>query len=439
MDKIIEMKNQKFELIKQQRALLDKVDAENRKLTDEENVEYKNLSDQVDVLDRDILDREADLERRRKLAAKEAEAKTARTAIKDGNLTEGEDVDPEKEFRNAGEFLHAIARFKQDGRRDERLDILMEKREQTMGTGATGGYALPEQFDSTIRQVQAQEAILRPRAAVNPAGSPPDAKLTFPSLDQTSAQNIYGGVTVVHTGEGVTMTETTANLREVSLEPKEISAYIVVTNKLLNNLDAAWAFVTRQLSQAMVGQEDYDFMRGDGVNKALGFINCAAAITYTRAGGAGAAAITFADAYGMLARMLMRGGSYLWLASQTIIPQLAAMVDAGSHAIWLGGAGPANNAGAGPLPSTLLGLPVVFSDRLPARGTKGAVSLVNLSYYLIKDGSGPAAASSEHVYFTSNKVVFKIVWNVDAHPWLTEPIGLEGSTTNTVSPFVILN
>ena len=66
------------------------------------------------------------------------------------------------------------------------------------------------------------------------------------------------------------------------------------------------------------------------------------------------------------------------------------------------------------------------------------MSLVNLSYYLIKDGSGPAAASSEHILFLSNKVVFKVVWNVDGHPWLTEPLGLEGSTTNTVSPFVVL-
>ena len=435
MEKVIELKNEKFELIKQQRGMLDKIDEENRKFTDEEKVEYKSLEEKIDQKERDILDAEADLNRRRKLAEKELEAKNARTVIKDGNLPETEDVDPEKEFRNTGEFFAAIAKFKQDGRRDPRLDALMEKREQTMGTGATGGYALPEQFDANIRQVQAQEAIIRPRAAVIPAGSPPDAKLTFPSLDQTSAQNIYGGVTVVHTGEGVTMSETDAKLREVSLEPKEISAYIVVTNKLLNNWEAAGAFMTRQLSSAMVGQEDYDFMRGDGVNKALGFINCAAAIEYNRAT---ASAVAFADVYGMLARILMRGGSYIWLASQTIIPQLAAMTDAGTHAVWLGGRD-ANGAAQGPLPTTLFGLPIVFGDRLPALGTKGDLSLVNLSYYLVKDGSGPAAASSEHILFLSNKTVFKIVWNVDAHPWLTEPIGLEGSTSNTVSPFVVLS
>jgi HK97 family phage major capsid protein len=429
-----EMKAKRAELIQVQRGALDKADAEQRNLTAEEDAAYKARDLEIDKLDTEIKAAEADAERRRAQAEREISLRTTAPAFHKEKKAGAADVDPDKEFRNIGEFFYAIAKHKESGARDARLDAAFEKREQTMGTGATGGYALPEQFDSTLRQVQAQEAIVRPRAAVIPAGSPPDAKLTFPALDQTSAQNIYGGVTVVHTGEGVTMTETTARLKEVSLEPKEISAYIVCTSKLLANWDAAGSFITRQLTAAMTGQEDYDFMRGNGVNKSLGFINCAAAVVYSRAG---ANAIAFADCYGMLARMLMRGGSYVWLASQTAIPQLAAMTDAGTHAVWLGGRD-ANGAGQGPLPSTLLGMPVVFADRLPALGTKGDLSLVNLSYYLIKDGSGPAAASSEHVFFTSNKVVFKIVWNVDGHPWLTEPLGLEGITTSTVSPFVVL-
>jgi len=294
---------------------------------------------------------------------------------------------------------------------------------------------VPEQFDANLRRVIAQEGIVRSRATILPAGYPPDAKLSFPSLDQTSDKNMYGGVTITHTGEAITMTETDTALREVSLEPKEMSAYIVVTNKLLNNWEAGGAFISRILSSAMIGQEDYDSMRGDGVNKSLGFINSAAAISYSRNG---VGAIAFGDVTGMLARILMRGGSYVWLASQTVIPQLSAMVDAGNHAVWLGSKADAMVGAAGPMPSTLLGLPLVFCDRLPALGTKGDLSLVNLDYYIVKDGSGPFVASSEHIYFLSNRTVFKIVWNVDAKPWLSEPIGLEGSTSDVVSPFVVL-
>lgn len=430
-----ELKADKFAAIKRQRAMLDKADAEKRVLTPTENVEYRDLDAKIETLDGQIVAAEESLERRRKNADRELDMMRGDRKAYHSRPDGLADVDPDKEFRNSGEMLWALARDAKDHVSDPRLDTLREKREQTMGTGATGGYAMPEQFHATLRKVQADAAAVRPRATVIPAGDPPDAKITLPALDQTAAQNVYGGVTVVHTGEGVTMTETTARLREVSLEPKEMTAYIVVTDKLLANWEAAGAVVTGLLASAMAGQEDYDCLRGDGVNKALGMLNSAAAIVHSRAG---ANAISFNDTIDMMARILMRGGSYVWLASQTTIPQLGRMVDAGNHSVWIGSSQAGLQGAAGPLPSTLHGIPIVFSDRLPALGTKGDLSLVNLSYYLVKDGSGPRVGVSEHVFWTANKTCFKIVWNVDGHPWLTEPLPLEGSATSTVSPFVVL-
>jgi len=89
-------------------------------------------------------------------------------------------------------------------------------------------------------------------------------------------------------------------------------------------------------------------------------------------------------------------------------------------------------------PNILLGYPIYICNRLPGLGSRGDLCLVNLSYYAIKDGSGPFFAASEHVYFASNKTVFKIFWNVDGQSLLREPIPLERSSTNTVSPFMIL-
>lgn len=426
MDKILEMKNKKFELIKTQRAMIDKADEEKRKLTDEENVEYKRLDGEIEKLERDILDEEADVERRRKLAEKELDSKKSQDNLRI-NIDHKLDHDPEKEFKNIGEYFYTLV----SNPRDKRLE---ELRAQSMGTGSEGGYALPEQFRPEILQVQPQDAIVRSRSTVIPAGSPPDAKLTMPALDQTSGSNIYGGVVITHTGEGITMTETDAKLREVTMEPKEISAYIITTNKLLNNWDAASSFITTQLRKAMAGAEDYDFMRGDGINKALGFINASCAITATRSG---SNLIAFADVYNMYSRLKM-GGNPLWIASQTTIPQLVTIVDSGSHAIWVGGGNLTTGISTG-LPPTLFGIPIVFADRLPALGTSGDINLVDLQYYLIKDGSGPFAAVSTELLFLSNRTVFKVVWNVDAKPWLTEAIGLEGSTGNTVSPFIKLS
>lgn len=421
----IEAKRTKHELLAKQRRMLDVAEREQRGLKAHEQTEYKRLDLQIEDLDQKILDAEADQERRRKLAEKEL-----------GKMGGTRDINPEQEFRNIGEYFHAITRARADGIRDPRLDILAETRAQSMGTGSEGGYAVPTVFDKTLRAVMAQEGVVRSRATVIPAGYPPDAKLDFPALDQTSGSNTYGGVVITHTGEAITMTETSFNLRQVTLEPKELSAYIVVTNKLLNNWESCGTLIARLLSSAMIGAEDYDFLRGDGINKALGVINSPATITVGRSG---AGAIAYTDAAAMAARLLRRGGAPCWLASQTIIPQLCAMVDAGGHSVWSGSRADALPGAAGPLPTTLLGYPLIFSDRLPALGTSGDLLLTDLSYYLIKDGSGPAIASSEAVYFLSNRTVFRIVWNVDARPWLTEAIGLEGATTSTVSPFVMLS
>jgi HK97 family phage major capsid protein len=421
-----ELRQRKAEAVRNMRAIIDAVEIGKREMSASEKTRYNELDQGIDGFNKAI---EAEM----RVAALEAEGRRIAGApsIRTHVPVDQADIDPEREFRNIGECFFAIADIK-NGRRDPRLDAL-EAREQQMGVGAKGGFALPEQFKSELLQVLPQEAIVRPRATVIPAGSPPDAKISMPALDQSALQNMYGGVEIVHTGEGITMTETDVDLRSVSLEPKELSAYVTVSNKLLANWEACSAVISGQLRRAVAGAEDYDFIRGNGVNRATGYINHAAAVVYSRAG---ASAIAFADVYGMLARAKM-GGPIVWVASQTIIPQLATMVDAGTHAVWIGGNG-GNGAAANSMPSTLFGYPILFADRAPALGSKGDLSLVDLSYYLIKDGSGPFVAQSEHVFFTSNKTIFKIVWNVDGHPWLTEPIPLEGSTANTVSPFVVL-
>jgi HK97 family phage major capsid protein len=417
---MIELRQEKEETLTAMRGMLDKADEEKRGLSADEQSAY-------DVLDAKLESILKRIQAEDKIAGLEAQRNDVVNPFKGVAIhAVKKEYDADKEFKNLGEFADCIANRPTDRR-------LLEIREQQMGTGTTGGFAIPEQWKAEIWGIAPQVGIVRPRATVIPAGSPPDAKLTMPAIDQTSGANMYGGVTLVHTGEGVTITETTAKLREISWEPKEISGFIVATNKLLTNWDAATAFLTTQLRGAMVAAEDYDFLRGDGVNRALGIINNPAAIVYGRAG---ASAIAFADIYGMLARLKM-GGSPVWIASQTVIPQLAAMVDAGSHSVWLGGAlmGSAKEG----MPSSLFGIPIVFSDRLPTLGTKGDLILADMSYYIIKDGSGPFLSWTEHVYWTANKSAVKIVWNVDGKAWLTEPLILEGTTASTVSPFVVLS
>ena len=141
MEKILELKYEKRGLKEQADEILAHAQKENRILTRNEQIEVKDLQGRIFALAEEINDSEIDFELRRKQATLEGNMKYGKS--------NDNDVNPEKEFRNIGEMLNAVARLKADGVRDSRLDELYEKREQTMGVGSGGGYALPEQFDST--------------------------------------------------------------------------------------------------------------------------------------------------------------------------------------------------------------------------------------------------------------------------------------------------
>lgn len=340
------------------------------------------------------------------------------------------------QFESFGEFMHAV-RFNRD---DQRLTFVegvgashdengMLRAEMRMDNDTQGGFMVPRQFRDQIMRVSPQEALVRPRAQVIPAGSPPDASITMPALDQSGANpsNMFGGVEVKWIGEGDEKPETDAKLSEITLTPHEVAGFVTVTDKLLRNWQASDTFIRGLLAGAVDSAEDWAFQRGSGVNQPLGAINSGAMKFINRAN---ANSINYADILNMIAVMLMRGGSPVWSMPQAAITKIATLQDPEGHYIWKPDA---RDGFAG----TLAGYPLKWNNRAPLLGSKGDVTLVDWSQYLIKDGSGPFVAASEHVKFTSNKTVIKIFWNVDGAPWMKAPIKEENGYE--VTPFVGLD
>jgi HK97 family phage major capsid protein len=343
-------------------------------------------------------------------------AQAADPAVHATDTATGAPVDP-RAFASLGEFVRAV-----------RFPEFRENRDMQMSDGSSGGFWVPEQFRAELLRVAPEAAIVRPRATVIPAGTPPDAKLSMPALDQ-GTNGVFGGVEVVWIAEGVEKPETNPTLLEVALEPKEVAAHTVVSDKLLRNAPAANGLLTTLLRGAIFASEDYAFLRGNGIGRPEGVLNAAGRIEVARGT---ATDVKYTDIVNMMAKLLPDSwGSALWVANQTVLPKLLTLVDAGNHSIFI--AGDATKA----VPATLMGLPLKFTGRTPVLGQKGDLMLLDLRYYLIKDGSGPFVAASEHVYFKNNKTVIKVFWNVDGHGWLAAALTLEDGST-TVSPFVVL-
>jgi HK97 family phage major capsid protein len=116
-----------------------------------------------------------------------------------------------------------------------------------------------------------------------------------------------------------------------------------------------------------------------------------------------------------------------------VLPELFTMalsVGTGGSAVYL------TNA-AGPAPVTILGRPVIVSEKMNTLGTRGDIAFVDLSYYLIGDRQVMQMDASEHVQFVNDMTVFRIISRVDGRPWLQSAITPQYNGP-TLSPFVEL-
>jgi len=433
----------------QQKALINLAESENREFTPAEEEEFQTLENEFSAADEAVKKAEKQAARSATMVSRGASIEDAPKPFRPAAVA-GAPVQSAKKnnggFESLGEMIDAIRFGDKKGRLNELprgegqgggiavpeafQHHFLPKNEFSFGTGEDGGYALPAtQFRPEILQLQPQSHIVRQRATVIPAGDPPDSKVTMPALDQGS-NGVYGGVEVAWIEEGGLKPETDIKLKEITLEPHEVAATMTITDKLLRNWKAADSFIRSRLSMAMRAAEDIAFLSGDGAGKPLGVLNAPGALEENRAK---ANEITYLDTLMMLARLLPeQTAGAVWVASQTAMPQIATLQDPAGNYIFIRG-----DATKG-IPNTLSGIPIVFTGKTPTLGKRGDLMLLDLSYYLIKDGSGPFISASEHVYFRNNKTVIKAFWNVDGKPWVIEPLTLEDGETE-VSPYVILD
>ncbi|WP_185982988.1 phage major capsid protein [Aureimonas mangrovi] len=421
---LVALRDKRADLGAQMQALVEASESEDRDLTAEEEEAFDKLKAEKESVEKRI-------GRLESLQASTAPV-VIPAAARRGSIVHPPAAGARREFESVGEFMHAV-RFNPN---DQRLNYVENvgaegdgeglSAEMRMDDGPSGGFAIPPEFRNTLLRVQPQDAIVRPRAQVLEPGNAPDAKVTLTALDQRGAApgNMFGGVEVQWIGEGEEKPDTDLKLREVSLEPHEVAGTITITDKLLRNWQGSSAFIEAQMRGAVRQSEDFAFIHGNGINKPLGILNSPALFKVPRGT---ANVITYDDVVEMVAR---GHGNGVFVFSRSALPSLMKLRDPAGNYIWVASAREGE-------PASLAGRPAIMSDRNPLLGALGDIWYGDLSMYLIKDGSGPFVAASEHVLFKQNKTMIKIFWNVDGKPWLTAPFPLENGYQ--VSPFVALD
>lgn len=294
-------------------------------------------------------------------------------------------------------------------------------------TSATaGGYLVPDEFRAQILKIAMEKSIVRPRATVIPMGSD---TLKMPAWNQeTHATNFYGGALGYWVAEGNAITDTSMAVKEVALGVNALAALNYQSLRLLKASPlGVSSLLETSFGEVIAFMEDQAFIDGAGTTQPQGIIGSACEVAVNRSG---AGAIVAADVVNMFARFLGSLDNAVWIANQTVIPQLFALKDGANNNLWVPSLAPG-------LPGSLLGMPVIFSEKASALGTKGDLMLADFAYYLIGDLGEVAVDYSEHVRFANLEGAMRMYKWVDGKPWMsTTYTPRKGSA---LSPFVILN
>jgi HK97 family phage major capsid protein len=295
-------------------------------------------------------------------------------------------------------------------------------------TSATaGGYLVPDEFKAQILEIALEQSIVRPRATVIPMETD---SLKMPAWNQENhSTNFYGGVLGYWVSEGGPISDSDAAVKEVALG---VNALAGLNYQSLRLLKASPLGVSALLEGAFGGviafMEDQAFIDGAGTTQPRGIIGSDCEVAVNRSGGA--STIVAADVVTMYSKFMGSLDRAVWLANRTTFPQLFGLKDANDNNIWM------PNIGAG-APQSLLGIPIVYTEKASALGTKGDLILADFGYYLIGDLGELAIDYSEHVRFANLEGAMRIYKWVDGKPWMSTTYTPRKGTA--LSPFVVLN
>jgi HK97 family phage major capsid protein len=284
--------------------------------------------------------------------------------------------------------------------------------------GSEGGFAVPDQFVSAWLDTGLESEVVRPRATVYPMTS---ESISIPAWDDSShAANTIAGFRSYWQAELSALTESSGKLRAIQVKAEKNVAYCQVSNELLSDSPTVAAQIERKAGEAVSFILDTAFISGSGAGQPHGILNdpaVALVAKETVPAAQPADTICLENLVKMYSRMYSGGHKRAaWLTNYNCLPELYRMSNRILNAAgndWVGGSqsGLVNVAADGSM--TILGRPVIASEKLPTLGDRGCLCFVDLSQYLVFIRQDIRAESSRDAGFGSDSTYFRIVTRVN--------------------------
>jgi len=305
-------------------------------------------------------------------------------------------------------------------------------------TGAGGGFLVPTQFEERIRAVGAPMLFDQLVAA----GRGPlmlrtnAAELALPVLEQDQAPNVessalVGGVRLIWRAQSADVQESEPKFEQRIFRPHAADAYVAASTELITDAPQALEDTLVTLfGRAYAVLRARVMLRGTGVGQPRGIVGHPASISVARSTTGTQVERDTDTILAMIQRLLPGSATAVWIAHPFWRARLMATRLAETLLYTVNGQSLVYG-------DTLAGIPIAYSEHLPAVTGAGSLILADLSYYAMVERASFSVAFSEHVRFLKRQSVWLFGVRIDGAPLVNAPLILaDGAGNNTVSPFV---
>ena len=294
------------------------------------------------------------------------------------------------------------------------------------GSGPSGGYLVPDTLLPDLLTAVSEQSIVLPRAFVTDAPGTVRQPVVDLSKGASGVFAWYGGIKFTWVGENSAIAETEPSFKQYTLRALTMAGIVRVSNRMLasTTFDAQ---LRRMLAESAANYLDYFFVRGSGAGEPLGVLNAQALVSVTRDT---ANQFKPVDAAKMLERLMPGSlGRAVWLIHPTVLPQLV-QFSVGNTPVWQ----PNWQQG---IAGTLMGIPVILTEKVNPLGTAGDVLLVDFSMYAVQMVRDIEIAASADAYFEFDQTAYRLTVYADGTPRVVDKAKYIGTNVE-VSPFVRL-
>lgn len=307
------------------------------------------------------------------------------------------------------------------------LETIKRTGTDSLSGGPTYGFTLKPDYIGSLFRIAREQEVFASAARKIPVTQ--GNEVIWPALDQYRAPTLINGIPQAAVFGGITLSyvgETTARVSSDALTTENRFKIVDLTGMtdfsrdyIVDNYIAMDSEVTSLFGSAIAWMEDWVTIRADGVAKPQGFFNANALLTVTRDL---AAHIHYEDIVGMMAKLSpMCWSSARWLANVTCLPDLVAIKNTALNYVYqpnsmiaqymrppiIGDSQFDEGAMVSRPMGMLEGLPVYFTEKIPALGTQGDLNLVCPNQYGLAERSGLEVGVSDQFYFSTDRIAYR--------------------------------